>query len=93
MARLATDQVAALYTGRPAARIRTWGLQGRITRYIDETDRRGGIRYDLDELHGATQEYEDGPIIPGATPAMPAVKRGTVVTTHETRRPYGRLAA
>jgi hypothetical protein len=93
MPRLVTDQAAALYTGRPAARIRRWGLQGRITRYIDETSRRGGIRYDLDELHSASQDYEGGPIIPGLTPDMPKTKRGTVVTTRETRLPYGRLAA
>jgi hypothetical protein len=93
MARLVTDQVAALYTGRPASRIRRWGLQGRITRYIDESDRRGGVRYDLEELRSATQDYADGPITPGATPEMPKPKRGTVVTTRETRLPYGRIAA
>lgn len=90
MARLVTDQIAALYTGHPASKIRQWGLQGRVTRYVDESQRRGGIRYDLDELHSETQEYEGGPIIRGATPEMPSPRRGTVTTTREMR---GRLAA
>ncbi|GAB2696052.1 hypothetical protein [Kitasatospora kifunensis] len=93
MARLVTDKIASLYTGHPASKIRQWGLEGRITRYVDESQRRGGIRYDLDELHSERQDYEGGPIIRGKTPAMPTPRRGTVVTTRELRLPYGRLAA
>lgn len=86
MYRLVTDKTAAAYTGHSPATIRRWGMEGRITRYIDESDRRGGIRYDCFELHSETQEYEGGPKTKGATPAMPAPRRGTVVTTRETRR-------
>lgn len=93
MARLTTDKAAALYTGHPASTIRRWGLQGRITRYVDESERRGGVRYDLDELHSEKQAYDGGPIIRGKTPEMPKVRRGTVVTTREMRLPFGRLAA
>lgn len=90
---LTTDKAAALYTGHTAATIQRWAREGRITRYIDESERRGGVRYDLQELHSAQQLVEDGPKIKGAVPDMPTVRRGTVVTTREMRLPYGRLAA
>lgn len=93
MARLTTDQAAALYTGHTAATIQRWAREGRITRYVDQSERRGGVRYDLDELHSAKQLVENGPVFKGAKPDMPSPKRGTVVTTREVRLPFGRLAA
>lgn len=70
---LLVDQaVAAAYTGHPASTIRGWALQGRISRYGRG---RGKVRYDLYELHSETED-DAGVKHPGATPEMPAERRG-----------------
>lgn len=71
--KLLTIELAALYTGRPAATIRGWAHEGRITTYGQG---RGNIRYDALELHGATRDERTGEVTPGATPEMPAEPRG-----------------
>lgn len=70
--RLITTELAAYYTGRPEATIRSWAHEGRITTYGSG---RGNVRYDLFELHGAIRDEWTGEVTPGATPEMPAIRR------------------
>ncbi|MGW7001403.1 helix-turn-helix domain-containing protein [Streptomyces sp. NPDC054933] len=64
---LVTEELAVVWTGRPASTIRRWAAEGRITRHGHG---RGHVRYDLAELN-AKLENEDGTITPGRAPAMP----------------------
>ena len=64
---LVTEELAVIWTGRPAGTIRRWAAEGRITRHGHG---RGNVRYDLAELHAKT-EADDGAVIPGRAPAMP----------------------
>ncbi|NUR02474.1 MAG: DNA-binding protein [Streptomyces sp.] len=64
---LVTEELAAVWTGRPASTIRRWAAEGRITRHGHG---RGNVRYDLAELNPKTED-EDGDVIPGKAPAMP----------------------
>lgn len=64
---LVTEELAVVWTGRPASTIRRWAAEGRITRHGKG---RGNVRYDLAELNAKT-ENEDGTITPGAAPEMP----------------------
>jgi hypothetical protein len=61
---LVTEELAAVWTGRPASTIRRWASEGRITRHGRG---RGNVRYDLAELAAKT-EGEDGAVIPGRAP-------------------------
>jgi len=64
---LVTEELAAVWTGRPASTIRRWAAEGRITRHGHG---RGNVRYDLAELNAKTED-ENGNVIPGVAPAMP----------------------
>lgn len=64
---LVTEELAALWTGRPASTIRRWAAEGRITRHGHG---RGHVRYDLAELNAKTED-ETGNVTPGVAPAMP----------------------
>ena len=64
---LVTEELAAVWTGRPASTIRRWAAEGRITRHGHG---RGNVRYDLAELNAKTED-EDGNVVPGKAPAMP----------------------
>lgn len=66
---LVTEELAVIWTGRPASTIRRWAHEGRITRHGHG---RGNVRYDLGEMQAKTED-EDGNITPGRAPAMPAV--------------------
>ncbi|WP_327066881.1 DNA-binding protein [Kitasatospora sp. NBC_01302] len=72
MPRLVPEDLAVAYTGRPATTIRRWAHEGRISRYGHG---RGRVRYDLLELHSKTLD-DDGIERSGATPEMPAERRG-----------------
>lgn len=48
---LLPEDLAALYTGRPASTIRRWAAEGRIQRYGSG---RGKVRYSVYELPGKT---------------------------------------
>jgi hypothetical protein len=62
---LVTEELAVIWTGRPASTIRRWASEGRITRHGHG---RGNVRYDLAEMHAKT-EAGDGTIVPGEAPA------------------------
>ncbi|MDJ0342267.1 DNA-binding protein [Streptomyces sp. H10-C2] len=64
---LVTEELAVIWTGRPASTIRRWACEGRITRHGHG---RGNVRYDLAELHAKTED-DNGNVIPGAVPAKP----------------------
>jgi hypothetical protein len=64
---LVTEELAAVWTGRPASTIRRWAAEGRITRHGRG---RGNVRYDLAELNAKTED-ENGNVIPGRAPTMP----------------------
>lgn len=64
---LVTEELAVVWTGRPAGTIRRWAAEGRITRHGHG---RGNVRYDLAELNAKTED-EDGTVIPGRVPMMP----------------------
>lgn len=64
---LVTEELAVVWTGRPAGTIRRWAAEGRITRHGHG---RGNVRYDLAELNAKTED-EDGAVIPGRVPTMP----------------------
>lgn len=63
---LVTEDLAAVWTGRPASTIRRWAAEGRITRHGHG---RGNVRYNLAELPAKTED-EDGNVVPGAAPAL-----------------------
>jgi hypothetical protein len=63
---LVTEELAVVWTGRPASTIRRWATENRITRHGHG---RGNIRYDLAELNAKT-EAEDGTVTPGAVPPV-----------------------
>lgn len=65
---LVTEELAAIWTGRPASTIRRWAAEGRITRHGHG---RGHVRYDLAELPAKTED-DDGNVIPGRAPEKPA---------------------
>lgn len=56
---LATEEIAAYWTGRSASTIRRWAAEGRITRHQDRGRRGNGVLYDLWELPAAKRD-EDG---------------------------------
>jgi hypothetical protein len=64
---LVTEELAAVWTGRPASTIRRWATEGRITRHGRG---RGNVRFDLAELNAKTED-ENGNVIPGKAPAVP----------------------
>lgn len=64
---LVTEELAAIWTGRPASTIRRWASEGRITRHGHG---RGHVRYDLAEMHAKTED-DNGNTIPGEAPAKP----------------------
>lgn len=74
MPRLVNEELAVAYTGRPPTTIRRWAHEGRISRYGKG---RGKVRYDLLELRSETEDA-DGVRHPGATPEMPAERRGRI---------------
>ena len=61
---LVTEELASVWTGRPASTIRRWAAEGRITRHGHG---RGNVRYDLAELNAKTED-EHGNVVPGAVP-------------------------
>lgn len=63
---LVTEELAALWVGRPASTIRRWASEGRITRHGHG---RGNVRYNLAELNPKT-EAEDGTVTPGLAPPV-----------------------
>jgi hypothetical protein len=66
---LVTEDLAAYWTGRPAATIRRWAAEGRLTRHYDRTRRRNGVLYDLAELPEARRDSDTRALItPAATP-------------------------
>lgn len=65
---LVSEELAAVWTGRPASTIRRWAAEGRIHRHGHG---RGNVRYDLAELNAKTED-DDGNMIPGKAPAMPS---------------------
>lgn len=65
---LVTEELAVIWTARPASTIRRWAHEGRITRHGHG---RGNVRYDLGELNAKTED-ENGVVTPGRAPAMPA---------------------
>ncbi|MFF8784813.1 DNA-binding protein [Streptomyces sp. NPDC015125] len=70
---LVTEDLAAYWTGRPASTIRRWGIEGRITRHEDHSQRRNGIRYDVWELPAAKRD-ENGRIIErGSVPRITSI--------------------
>lgn len=64
---LVTEELAVIWTGRPASTIRRWATEGRIHRHGHG---RGNVRYDLAEMHPKTED-EFGNVIPGAAPEKP----------------------
>lgn len=64
---LVTEELAAIWTGRPASTIRRWAAEGRISRHGHG---RGNVRYDLAELNAKTED-EGGAVIPGTAPPLP----------------------
>lgn len=64
---LVTEELAVIWTGRPAGTIRRWAHEGRIARHGQG---RGNVRYDLGQLHAKTED-EDGNVTPGRAPDMP----------------------
>lgn len=63
---LVTEELAVVWTGRPASTLRRWRSEGRLTRHGHG---RGNVRYNLAEL-GAKSEAEDGTVTPGAVPPV-----------------------
>lgn len=65
---LVPEDLAAYWTGRPAATIRRWAAEGRLTRHHNP-QRRNGVLYDLAELPEAKRDSDTRDLIhPGATP-------------------------
>lgn len=56
--KLIGEDLAAYWTGRPASTIRRWGLEGRVTRHEDQSRRKNGVLYDLDELPVAERDSD-----------------------------------
>jgi hypothetical protein len=68
---LVPEDLAAYWTGRPAATIRRWAAEGRLTRHHDPARRRNGVLYDLAELPEAKRDKDTRELIaPGPTPDM-----------------------
>lgn len=65
---LVTEELAAIWTGRPASTIRRWAAEGRITRHGHG---RGNVRYNLAELNPKV-EHDDGTVTPGQAPPIAA---------------------
>jgi hypothetical protein len=61
---IVTEELAVIWTGRPASTIRRWAAEGRITRHGSG---RGKVRYDLAEMAAKT-ENDDGTFTPGVAP-------------------------
>lgn len=64
---LVTEELAVVWTGRPASTIRRWATEGRITRHGHG---RGNVRYDLAELNAKTED-DSGNVTPGRAPGKP----------------------
>ncbi|MGW0905012.1 helix-turn-helix domain-containing protein [Streptomyces sp. NPDC002853] len=63
--------LAAHVAGRPAATIRRWASEGRLTRHHDYSRRRNGVLYDIDEIPEAVRDKDTLRLIaPGATPPV-----------------------
>ncbi len=66
--KLVPEDLAAYWTGRPAATIRRWAAEGRLTRHHNP-QRRNGVLYDLAELPEAERDKDTLQLIkPGSTP-------------------------
>lgn len=67
---LVPEDLAAYWTGRPAATIRRWAAEGRLTRHHNP-QRRNGVLYDLAELPEARRDSDTRKLIePGPTPPI-----------------------
>ncbi|MGW3321127.1 helix-turn-helix domain-containing protein [Streptomyces virginiae] len=69
---LLSEELAAIYTGRPASTIRRWAAEGRIQRYGSG---RGKVRYSAYELPGKTVDNWTGVTTLGPPPKLPAGAR------------------
>ncbi|MBD9721965.1 DNA-binding protein [Streptomyces caniscabiei] len=68
---LVTLDLAAHVAGRPAATIRRWAAEGRLTRHQDRSRRKNGVLYDMDEIPEAKRDKDTLELIePGATPPV-----------------------
>lgn len=66
-----TEDLAAYWTGRPAATIRRWAAEGRLTRHGDAGRRRNGVLYSLSELPEAARDPDTRELItPAETPPV-----------------------
>ncbi|MFF7329670.1 DNA-binding protein [Streptomyces sp. NPDC008150] len=72
---LVTEDLAAYWTGRPAATIRRWAAEGRLTRHGDTKRRRNGVLYDLAELPAANRDNDTRELITPAE-APPVIDHG-----------------
>lgn len=63
--------LAAHVAGHPAATIRRWAAEGRLTRYPDSARRKNGVLYNIDEIPEAQRDKDTLKLIePGATPPV-----------------------
>lgn len=63
--------LAAHVAGHPAATIRRWACEGRLTRHPDSTRRKNGVLYDIDEIPEAVRDKDTLKLIePGVTPPI-----------------------
>ncbi|MFI8872464.1 hypothetical protein [Streptomyces sp. NPDC055243] len=61
--------LAAHVAGHPAATIRRWACEGRLTRHPDSSRRKNGVLYDIDEIPEAVRDKDTLKLVePGATP-------------------------